>query len=277
MKMYATLFTMLLLGLSYACDNATKPAEAESMADLAEDSTFQNKHELPEEMAFEGNGTVIEFATDSEQPGTAYALMTKEPSDKYLFVIHEWWGLNDQIKQEADRLFTDLGDVNVLALDLYDGNVASTRDKASEYMQSREQKRLESIVRGAIAKAGEDAQIATIGWCFGGGWSLRSSILAEDQGVGCVMYYGMPVKEATELAPLQTDVLGIFAKEDKFINEEVVNQFEALAAATGKEVDVHWFEADHAFANPSSPRYVEEAAQKANQLALEFLQNHFQS
>lgn len=277
MKMYATLLTMLLLGLNYACDNATKPAEAESMADLAEDSTFQNKHELPEEMAFEGNGTVIEFATDSEQPGTAYALMTKEPSDKYLLVIHEWWGLNDQIKQEADRLFADLGDVNVLALDLYDGKVASTRDKASEYMQSREQERLESIVRGAIAKAGEDAQIATIGWCFGGGWSLRSSILAEDQGVGCVMYYGMPVKEATELAPLQTDVLGIFAKEDKFINEEVVNQFRALAAATGKLVDVHWFEADHAFANPSSPRYVEEAAQKANQLALEFLQNRFQS
>ena len=277
MKMYATLFAILLIGLSYACDNATKPAEAESMADLSKDSTFQNKHELPEEMTFEGNGRVIEFATDSDQPGTAYALMTEDHSDKYLFVIHEWWGLNDQIKQEADRLFSELDDVNVLALDLYDGQVASSRDKASEYMQSREQERLESIVRGAIARAGEDAQIATIGWCFGGGWSLRSSILAEDQGVGCVMYYGMPVKEATELAPLKTDVLGIFAKKDKFINEEVINQFEALAAATGKKIDVHWFEADHAFANPSSPRYVEEAAQKANRLALEFLQNRFQS
>ncbi|MEM1217291.1 MAG: dienelactone hydrolase family protein [Bacteroidota bacterium] len=277
MKMYPILLAFLLIGLSYSCDNTPKPAEAESMADLAEDSTFQNKHELPEEMAFKGKGTILEFATDSEQPGTAYALMTEEPSDKYLLVIHEWWGLNDQIKQEADRLFADLGDVNVMALDLYDGNVASSRDKASEYMQSREQERLESIVRGAIAKAGEDAQIATIGWCFGGGWSLRSSILAEDQGVGCVMYYGMPVKEATELAPLQTDVLGIFAKKDKYINEEVVNQFRALAAATGKQIDVHWFDADHAFANPSSPRYVEEAAQKANQLALEFLQNRFQS
>ena len=272
------LFSLLALFSISSCQNATEESNnGETMADMTKDSTFRNKHELPEEIAFVGNGTMIEFETESEETGKAYALISEEPTDNYLLVIHEWWGLNDQIKQEADRLFEELGNVNVFALDLYDGNVASTREKAAEFMQSREQKRLESIVKGALNKAGEDAKVATIGWCFGGGWSLRSSILAADQGVGCVMYYGMPVKKADEIQPLQTDVLGIFASKDKHINEEVVNNFEALSAATGKNLEVHWFDADHAFANPSSPRYVKEEAQKANQLAIEFLQKHFQS
>lgn len=270
-------FLLLLLFAFTSCQNGSEAGKAESMADMTKDSTFRNKHELPEKITYDPQGTMIQFSTNTEQPGSAYTLMTEEPSEKYLLVVHEWWGLNDQIKQEADRLFAELKDVNVMALDLYDGKVASTREKAAEYMQSRDQERMEGIVEGAIAKAGPDAQIATIGWCFGGGWSLRSSILAGKQGIGCVMYYGMPVQEARELQPLESDVLGIFATKDGHINEKVVNDFEALAAATGKNLEVHWFEADHAFANPSSPRYEKEAAQKANQLALEFLQKHFQS
>lgn len=85
------------------------------------------------------------------------------------------------------------------------------------------------------------------------------------------MYYGMPVQKAEELAPLKTDVLGIFAEKDGWITPEVVGNFEVLANATGKNVSVHQFDAEHAFANPSSPRYNEKAAQEANQLALDFL------
>ena len=70
---------------------------------------------------------------------------------------------------------------------------------------------------------------------------------------------------------MKSDVLGIFASQEKWINETVVNDFEALCAATGKNIDVHWFDADHAFANPSRPSYVEDAAEKANALALNYL------
>ena len=157
-----------------------------------------------------------------------------------------------------------------MALDLYDGNVTDDRDQAGKYMKAATQERCEAIINGALALAGADAKVATVGWCFGGGWSLRSSILAGERGVGCVMYYGMPVEKAKELAPLKADVLGIFAKKDGWINEKVITPFEALAKATDKNLDVHWFDAEHAFANPSSPRYNEAAAKEANGLALAF-------
>jgi carboxymethylenebutenolidase len=82
------------------------------------------------------------------------------------------------------------------------------------------------------------------------------------------------VEKANELAPLQADVLGLFAKQDDWINEKVVGKFEALAKATGKNLEVHWYNAAHAFANPSGQRYNQEAAQQANKLALDFLRKH---
>ena len=241
---------------------------------FTEDEEFKNAHDTPKNLDYDGTGEMITFPTPDGKTASAYAIMKDESSQKYLFVIHEWWGLNDHIKQEADRLANDLGNVNVLALDIYDGNVADNRDDAGKYMGMVKEDRAKAIVNGALAKAGEDAEIGTIGWCFGGGWSLKASILAGDQGKACVIYYGMPVKTAAELAPLEAPMLGIFAKNEKWINTEVVDAFEELAAATKKELRVHSFEADHAFANPSSDSYVEEAAQEANKLALSFLQEN---
>ena len=265
--------SILAIFLFVKCTDSTpkENAEGDSMAQFTNDSTFKDAHETPGNIAFEGKGQMTEFPTADGKTGKAYTLKTTNPSNKYLFVIHEWWGLNDHVKQEAERLFSELTDVNVMALDLYDGNVTDNPDKAGEYMNAVKPVRCEAIIKGALAKAGGDAKVATIGWCFGGGWSLRSSILAGSQATGCVMYYGMPVQKANELAPLQADILGIFAKKDGWINEKVIGQFEGLAKATGKQLDVHWFDADHAFANPSSPRYNEAAAQEANGLSLAFL------
>jgi carboxymethylenebutenolidase len=265
-------FSMLLM----ACNNdpgrqTDSDESSEGMSQFAKEKEFKEAHEIPANINFEGKGEMITFKTPDGSEGSAYAVKTAEPSERYLFIIHEWWGLNDHIKRESDRLFEALGYTNVLALDLYDGNVADNRDDAGKFMSAVKQERAEAIIKGALAYAGQDAKIGTIGWCFGGGWSLRSSILAGKQGVGCVLFYGMPVKRADELIPLEADILGLFAKKDDWINEKVIGAFEALTKATGKKMEVHWFEAAHAFANPTSPRYNEEAAQKANKLALDFL------
>jgi carboxymethylenebutenolidase len=164
--------------------------------------------------------------------------------------------------------------VNVYALDLYDGKVADNPDDAGKYMQAVKEERLNAIINGALNYVGEDTEVATIGWCFGGGWSLRASILAGEQGAGCVMYYGMPVMEAEKLAPLEVDVLGIFASQDKWITPEVVDKFVNVMNAINKPIEVKQFNADHAFANPSGDRYKEEAAQEANKMAMSFLQEH---
>ena len=244
---------------------------SEDMTQFVEDEKFKAAHDTPETIDFEGKGKTITFKTPDDGEASAYALLHEEATDKFLLVIHEWWGLNDQIKREAERLFSQLDKVNVIALDMYDGKVTDKRDEAGKLMQGMQLTRGEAIVKGAIAYAGEDTKIATIGWCFGGGWSLRSSIIAEDQGVGCVIYYGMPVKEKEALEPLKADVLGIFAQQDGFITPEVAENFEQLAKSAGKSVEIHQFDANHAFANPSSQAYVEKAAQEANALALAFL------
>jgi carboxymethylenebutenolidase len=262
MKKIGTLILLLSLSI-VACKNSETDAQQE----------FKEAHDIPKEIAYEAKGEMTTFRTADKKKGSAYTLKAKETEvEKYLFVIHEWWGLNDFVKRESDRLYEALnGEVTVMALDLYDGKVATTRDDAKKFMESVSAERAEMIIKGAIMNAGEFAEIATIGWCFGGGWSLKASVLAGDQGAGCVIYYGMPVTEAKDLAPIQSDILGIFAKNDKWITPEVANTFKSLAKATGKNIENHIFDADHAFANPSSESYNSEAATKANVLALEFL------
>lgn len=246
------------------------------MSRFVKDEDFREAHELPTSIDFTGKGEMVKFATPDGGEASAYVLRPEAPTDRALLVFQEWWGLNDYIRQEADRLFDSLGNVLVIAPDLYDGKVATTRQEASAYMGDAKPERIKSIIRGALAYAGDKYRVATIGWCFGGGWSLKASILAGEQGAGCVMYYGMPVESAAELAPLQADVLGIFAKRDGWINEPVVTKFEGLAKATAKQLDVHWFDAEHAFANPSSPRYNSDAAHQANQLAVAFLRERLE-
>jgi len=272
----AVFFALFSIGCG---DNAEKNAEkaateSDNMAQFAEEKEFKEAHDTPKKMDYEGAGRMVSFNTPDGGKSTAYLVMKDKEKKKALFVIHEWWGLNNHIKQEADRLAAALGDVNVVALDLYDGNVTDDRDEAGKFMGMVKEDRAKAIIEGAIAKAGDNAKIGTIGWCFGGGWSLKASILADDRANACVMYYGLPVKTAAELAPLKAPVLGIFAKNEQWINTEVVKEFQALAAATKKDLTVHSFDADHAFANPSSKKYVEEAATEANKLAVEFLKKH---
>lgn len=239
------------------------------------DEEFKEAHDEPKEITFDGKGKMTTFKTSDGKTGTAYRVNSTETDvEKYLFVIHEWWGLNDHIKREADRLYEELNEqVTVMALDLYDGNVATTRDDASKFMKGVSDERVTKIVKGAINQTGEYAEIATIGWCFGGSWSLKSSILAGQKGAGCVIYYGKPVTDAKDLAPIQSDILGIFAKNDEWITPEVAKDFENLAKATGKNIENHIFDADHAFANPSSKAYNSQSAKDANQLARDFLKD----
>lgn len=276
------IFTIFLMVFSIGCgettqtnSDATTDSKSEDMSQFKDDKEFKEAHETPEKLAYKGKGRMLRFVTAKEgEEANAYIVINKKKTNKTLFVIHEWWGLNDHIKQEADRLSESLDDVNVIALDLYDGNVTADREEAGKFMGMVKEERAKAIIEGALKIAGEDAEIGTIGWCFGGGWSLKASILAGDRGKACVIYYGLPVKTAAELAPLEAPVLGIFAKNEQWISPTVVKEFEALAAATKKDLTVHSFDADHAFANPSSKRYVEEAATEANQLAVDFLKKH---
>lgn len=216
-------------------------------------------------------GETIRFeATDGNQ-ASGYFIKSKKKTNNWIFVIQEWWGLNDQIKQEAEKLSAELGNVNVLALDMYDGKVAATADSAMKLMRAATTPRLEAIVKGALNYAGPKAKIFTIGWCFGGMWSLQSSILAGKQAAGTVMYYGRPENNIEKLMTLQSEVIGFFGNQDRSPSPEVVNAFEKDMAAAGKKITIHRYEANHGFANPSNPSFNKEATEDAHKKTIEFL------
>jgi carboxymethylenebutenolidase len=253
------------------CARPATASATEAFAMLANDQEFVGGHDAPLPYTYAGEGEMIEFKTPDGKSGKGFEIKSATPSTKYLLVYQEWWGLNDYIKKEAARFAQEMPGVNVLAVDLYDGRVASSPEEAGKIMQSIQTDRAMAIVKGAQMHAGPKAQIASVGWCFGGGWSLQSALLGGKQTVGCVMYYGMPEKDVAKLKTLNSDVLGLFAEQDKSISPEVVAQFEKNMAAAGKKVTVKEYPAVHAFANPSNPKYDQALAEDAHQRALTYL------
>lgn len=164
----------------------------------------------------------------------------------------------------------------MIALDLYDGKVAATPDSAMKLVRAAQTDRLENIIKGAIAYAGKDARIYTIGWCFGGMWSLQASILVGKQAAGCVMYYGRPENNMEKLKNLNCDVIGFFGNQDRSPSPELVTKFESDMQAAGKKLTAHKYEANHGFANPSNPSFNKAATEDAHAMAIAFLKQHME-
>lgn len=236
---------------------------------------FASLHEKPLAFKLEGGaGKPVSFKAADGSNAMGYEIRSSKKSDKWVFVIQEWWGLNDYIKREAETLSKELDNVNVIALDLYDGKVAATPDSAMKLVQAAKTDRLENIIKGALAYAGANARIYTIGWCFGGMWSLQTTLLAGKQASGCVMYYGRPENNLEKLKTLNCDVIGFFGNQDRSPSPEMVTKFEADMQAAGKKLTAHKYEANHGFANPSNPGFNKEATADAHAKAVAFLKEH---
>ncbi|OZI08368.1 dienelactone hydrolase [Siphonobacter sp. BAB-5385] len=241
---------------------------------MASTKEFQAMHVEPLPFTFvsKAGGEMIKMDAPDGKAANGFFIKAKSPSNKYLLVYQEWWGLNDYVKQEAEKYYNELdGKVNVLALDMYDGNVATTREDAGKYMSQAKPERLESIMKAGINYGGPKAEFASIGWCFGGMLSLKSALLEGSQAVGCVMYYGRPEQDIDKLKALKTDVIGFFGTKDKGIPPTVVEQFQKNMKMAGKKIEVKMYDADHAFANPSNPIYDEAATKDAFQHSSEYL------
>jgi carboxymethylenebutenolidase len=225
---------------------------------------FKMSHESPLPYRHQSEiGKMVTFKTSDGKDGQGYLLKASENTNKWIFVFQEWWGLNDHIKREAEQLYKDLGNVNVLALDMYDGNVTDKADEAGKFMGAFRQERGNAIILGAMDFAGKNAKIGTVGWCFGGGQSLQASLALGKQAAACVMYYGMPEENVDKLKTLHCDVLNIWPTNDQWINKSVMDKFEANMNAAGKKLTIKSYDADHAFANPSNPKYNKEFASDA--------------
>ncbi len=271
MKQLSFLALLLLLA---ACQNQQSipmchDANAE-FASFARQQSFRDAHPAPLPVSVTHQGKDITFPVAGGPDGHGYLVKADVNTRKYLLLFHEWWGLNDYIRNEAAMWAHELG-LNVLAVDLYDGKVATAADEAGKLMQACDPTRAKAIIAAASHYAGDNADFRTMGWCFGGGWSLQAALLLGEKAKACVMYYGMPEKDVNQLRHLSTDVLMIHAQQDKWINADVVTEFEKNMQSAGKSLTVKEYDADHAFANPSSPRYNEAAATAARGVVKAYL------
>ena len=192
-----------------------------------------------------------------------------------LIVIHEWWGLNDNIKMMTDRLAGE-GYV-ALAVDLYTGSVANDREQARELLTKAiaNSSELQKNIRQAykyLETEEKAPKIASIGWCFGGTWSLNTALLFPDELDAAVIYYGKIETNRKKLKALQMPILGIFGALDRNPSVDLVKEFETNLKALNKPVEIHIYErAKHAFANPSAENYNQEAAEDAWEQTTTFL------
>lgn len=195
-----------------------------------------------------------------------------------VIVIHEWWGLNDNVRAMADRLAGE-GYI-VLALDLFAGETASNPEQARQQMLKvvDNPERAAENIRGAyefVSSTAGAPSIASLGWCFGGGWSLNAATLLPDKLDATVIYYGQLTDDEDKLRPITSPILGLFGALDKGITVESVQNFEAALERLRKNYEVHIYpDADHAFANPTGDAYNATAAEDAWQRTLEFLDLH---
>ena len=191
-----------------------------------------------------------------------------------LIVIHEWWGLNDNIRAMTRRLAGE--GYQALAVDLYGGAHADTPDAAMKLMNAAMQDPAaaqENLKLAAAWLQGKGAKkLGVIGWCFGGGWSLGTTLLMPGKIDGTVIYYGHLETDPAKLAAIKHPVLGLFGAEDQSIPVASVRAFESALKKQGTPVEIKIYDgAGHAFANPSGGNYRPDAAKDAWQRTTAFL------
>jgi carboxymethylenebutenolidase len=195
-----------------------------------------------------------------------------------IIMIHEWWGLNDNIRAMADRLAGE-GYI-VFAVDMYGGGVAGSPAEARELMLQvvEDPDAANENIRAAYEFVTEIVgapRVGSLGWCFGGTWSLNTAKLYPEELNASVIYYGQLTDDEDVLRPINTPVLGLFAAEDTGITVASVEAFRGAMHRLRKDVEVHIYpDVGHAFANPTGSNYDAVAAQDAWRRTLEFLDHH---
>lgn len=277
--------TLGLALIVQACTGTdTSPASQPNTESFTERMAQEHQGDKPiatevatQKPAVEVSSTVVEYAMVDGQPVKGFFSQpaVSETPLPGIIAIHEWWGLNDNIKAVTERLAGE--GYSVLAVDLYGGRIATEPDQARQLMQSVMQNTEPAEINlqqafGFLTEQKQATRVGSIGWCFGGGWSLRTGLLLPNQLDAVVIYYGRLETNLDVLAPLQMPIAGFFGGQDQGIPINDVKAFEAALSKLGKNAEIHIYEAaDHAFANPSGKNYDPEAATDAWKKTMAFL------
>ena len=195
-----------------------------------------------------------------------------------VIMIHEWWGLNEHMKTQADELASH--GYRVLAVDLF-GSVATTADQARTQVAGLDQARALENLKAAerYLRSKGVTRIASLGWCFGGGQALQLSIVPGERLDATVIYYGTPlVTEEEKLKGINWPVLGIFGDVDQAIPTTTVEEFKGALTKLNIRNDIRIYPGvGHAFANPSNAGFAPQETADAWATTLAFLEENLKS
>jgi carboxymethylenebutenolidase len=218
----------------------------------------------------------VNFRSGDETVSAYLAVPDSAGPHPALIVIHEWWGLNDWVKEQAQK-FAEQGYV-ALAVDLYRGKVAYDPNLAHELSRGLAQDQAIRDLKAAFDYLASRAdvrkdKIGSVGWCMGGGFSLLLAV-NEPKLAACVVNYGSMPTDKDKIQQIQAPVLGNFGAEDRGITPSAVGAFEEAMKTAHKSIDVKIYDgAGHAFENPNNKLgYREAAARDAWVRTLDFLE-----
>ncbi|HEX9952876.1 MAG TPA: dienelactone hydrolase family protein [Rubricoccaceae bacterium] len=270
----------LALVLSTSACQTTAPADTSTPASATDRYAGEMRHEHAGETPSASGATAGADALDVVSETVTYAtvggqavsgtLVTPRgaaPGLPGLIVVHEWWGLNDNIRAMAARYANE--GYAVLAVDLYGGEAAATPDAAMALMQAAfaaPDAQRDNLRQAYAYLTGRGAErVGVLGWCFGGNRALEAALaLPEEIDATVIFYGGNPPSDAAALRPLQMPVLGLYGGADASIPAEAVSAFDAALTQAGVEHEFHVYPgANHAFANPSGQSYEPTAATDA--------------
>lgn len=268
----ATLLALALSGAAVLADDAAKQHD-DHMATLAK---------APAGAPLDASGgapAVYTKAGDKPVTGTFFAAAKPRRGKPGVIVIHEWWGLNDEVRAKAKQLAA--AGFSALAVDLYAGQGA-TEPEAARKLAGAVRADVPGVVANLAAAAtylkevAGSGKIGVIGWCLGGGFALDLALARPDVVDAVVMYYGQVKTTAAELAALKVPVMGHFGGLDQGIPLPGVRTFRKLLKEKGVEGRILVYpQAGHAFSNPTRMEtYRAEDAAQAWQKTVRFFGRH---
>jgi len=205
--------------------------------------------------AFAADGKPVSYTSGNETVQAMLYTPSGPGPFPGIIVIHEWWGLNDWVKEQASKL-ADQG-YAALAIDLYRGKVAKTSDEAHEIMrgvpEDRAQRDLHAAFQYLVSQKNvKPNRIGAIGWCMGGGYALDVA-LQEPTLAADVINYGHLATDPNALKNISAAILGIFGGQDRGIPVDDVKEFHKTLESMGKRVETKiYFDAGHGFENPNN-------------------------
>lgn len=208
------------------------------------------------------------FNSDAELAG--YLNESAGPGRPSVIVLHEWWGVTPQIRNFADRLASE-GFI-AFAMDLFHGKIASDAAEAEGFVKALDWKRVGSEIQDVVeALKARDPRtaIGVLGFCLGGAASLyAAAIIPEIK--ACVPFYG--IYPCADLTRIKARVLAHFAIDDPWNPTEKVDELERTLKTGGISLEMHRYDASHAFFNESRPEvYSARDAALAWERTLKFL------